>query len=511
MSEETLKQRIIKNTVWNFICTSTSRVGGLIFTIIIARVLFPELFGVYALALTIILTISTFTDLGLNSTITRYLAESLKIKSKKKEIEARSRLSFLFNFKVLLTAVISFALFFLAETISIYIFKKPTLVLPLKIGAVYLFAISLQGFLSAIFVTLQKIKYNAISEFIFEFFRIGLVVVFLYAYKTAGAQKVGNVFIALAISLFISCIFLFIFLLKKYKFLISGEKFELEKKEKVKLLSFFGWLSISSISLIFFINIDTFMLGIFLPQAEFVGFYQAIFSIVGAVVAFVAFSGIFLPIFTQMKKENIEKNFKKIFHYLSIITIPAAIGLAFIIVPAMRLIYGPAYVPAQYGLAIFLAAVLTSLFVIESAFTALYSTIFQAREKPKIPALLVVLAAIENIILNYFFIKIGISIAPQYALVGAAAATLISRYTNLILLGVSSRKNFNLKASASSITKPLLASAIMLAFLILFKHFVAMNIFTAIIMIILAAIIYFVFITLFKGIKKEELRNLKYI
>ncbi|MCX8193949.1 MAG: oligosaccharide flippase family protein, partial [Candidatus Pacearchaeota archaeon] len=320
----TTTQKVLKSTFYNFLANIIGRIGGLIFTIIVARTLYPEFFGIYSLTLTVVLTVATFTDLGINATLIRYLSESLKKKTKETETEARSRLYFLLNFKIVLTAVIAIALFLLAESIAVHIFKKPLLALPFQIGSIYLFTISIQGFFSSIFYALQKIQYSTISEIIFQVLRIILIIFLLNIHK-----NVGTVFITLTIALFISFLFLYSILFKNYVFLIKGEIIKLEKQERKRLLSFFGWLTISSISLVFFVHVDTFMLGIFLPS-EFVGFYHSIFSIVGAVAAFVSFGSVLLPVFTQLEQGKLERGFKKVFRYVSLISVPAAIGLAYI-------------------------------------------------------------------------------------------------------------------------------------------------------------------------------------
>lgn len=489
-------QRVLKNTFYNFWVTFASRIGGLVFTVIVARLLLPDLFGIYSLALTVILMISTFTDLGINVTLIRYLAESLK--KPRGNTEARSQLYFLLNFKILLTAITSIALFLLSNVLALYVFKKPLLEMPLKIGAIYLLVTSLMGFFSSTFYALQKIKYNVLAETIFQILRIALVLVFFMFYK-----NVEVVFVALSIAYFVSFIFLYFTLLKKHRFLLKGKKSRIEPQEKRRLLGFFGWMTISSISIVFFLNIDNFMVGMFLPS-EFMGFYSVIFSIVWAIAAFATFSLMLLPVFTQLESGKLEQGFKKVFHYVSIIAIPVAIGLAFIMVPLIRIVYGSAYVPQQYRLAIAITSAIISMLVVEGVFSGIYSTLFQAKEKPKIPAILIMIATVANIILNYIFIKIGISIAPQYGLVAVAIATTLIQYSYLIALVVLAGKKLNIRTSASSIIKPLIASAIMLGFLFAFHHFVRLNIWIGILMIVLAALVYFGVMWMIKGIKKED-------
>ena len=66
-----------KGSVYTFASLLIQKFGGLLFTIIIARILLPELFGVYALVLSIVTIVMTFTDLGLGTTAIRYISDSL--------------------------------------------------------------------------------------------------------------------------------------------------------------------------------------------------------------------------------------------------------------------------------------------------------------------------------------------------------------------------------------------------------------------------------------------------
>ena len=160
--DKSLTRQTIENSIYSSTTGVVSKIGGLIFTILLARILMPELFGLYNLVLSIVLTIATFTDLGINSALSRYLSESLT-KGKKGEIEARSRVRFLFNLKLFLTFGASLILFLLAPTIANAIFKRPEMILPIYFGSLYIFLLSFQGFLSTFFYPLKKLKYNRLK------------------------------------------------------------------------------------------------------------------------------------------------------------------------------------------------------------------------------------------------------------------------------------------------------------------------------------------------------------
>ena len=64
-----LKGTIFANSLWNVMASLIGRAGALVFTIIIARALLPETFGIYSLALSIAVFCLTFTDLGINQAL----------------------------------------------------------------------------------------------------------------------------------------------------------------------------------------------------------------------------------------------------------------------------------------------------------------------------------------------------------------------------------------------------------------------------------------------------------
>lgn len=493
--KNSLVKRIMKNIFFGGLTGIISKIGAFIFTIIIARNFFPELFGVYSLSLAIILTILVLSDLGIGSTITRYLAESIGKKDKK---QARSRFQFLLKYKFILSIIISLLLFLTAGLIALF-FKKPELVLPLKIGSIYLFINALYSLANNVFFSFQEIKYSAITESIFQISRITLIFVSFYFFKS-----IEGVFVVLSLSLLISLLFSIKIITKKYPLLIKGKT---EPVERRRMLKFSGFLALSSFSFMIFANIDKLVLGYFL-DLKFIGFYNAIFTIVGGVLGIIGFGAIFFPVFTQLKGNRLKKIFKDSFNYISIITFPAAIGLAFIILPLLKILFGSEYVPKEYEFSLLLTSVFLSLIILEATFSSFYAILLNAKEKPKIPALTNFATSIMNVILNIIFIYYLIKIDVSYGLIGASAATFVSRYTGMVAIILLSKKTIGITNRADSITKPLFASLVMLAYLFIFSYFIPLGILTGIFMIISAAIFYFIIIFMIKAISFNEVKNL---
>jgi len=66
--------RAIKNSSWQIATTLIAKIGSLLFTIIIARLMLPEIYGLYGLALSTILFMSIFSDMGICSAVMTYLS-----------------------------------------------------------------------------------------------------------------------------------------------------------------------------------------------------------------------------------------------------------------------------------------------------------------------------------------------------------------------------------------------------------------------------------------------------
>lgn len=506
MKKDPLTKSVVHNVLYNGIAKLIQKFGGLIFTVIIARFLLPEMFGIYSLALAIIITIATFTDLGITNTSIKFISDILTKKDKISKQKAHSRFIYFFNIRIIITLVAAIALFLLSNIISIKIFNNPQLILPLKIGAIYLISIALWGSLRAIFISVKKINYNAISEIILQTSKIILIITALMFYKS-----IAIVFTIFTISTILSALFLWIVAMKKYSFILRNKKIKINKTEKKKFYSSLKWLSVAAVSTIFFVNIDTFMLGIFSP-AEFIGYYKSAFVIIGAVGLLLgAGAAVFLPIFMQIKKKRLQRGFKNIFHYMMLISIPATLGLATIIVPLIKIIFGASYVPTEYSLFITITAVIISFLAIEMALTSLYTPLLTAKEHQKSLAKWVIISIIINIMLNYVFIKIALQFAIAYTIIAVAIATLITRYVNLLALARIAKNKLKTFPNLKSITKPLIASILMVIAILIYQKFIAINILTLIIMVIIAAIVYFIIMLIIKGITKDDLIMIKFL
>jgi stage V sporulation protein B len=486
-----LSKLLFKNLSFNLLEKVVSKVLSLVFMIVLARALQPELFGTYSLVISVVGIFLTFADLGINAALIRYVSANVKKKEK-----AAEYMSYLLKLKLILSFGISLLLILISKPLAVYVFHNPQLSFLFIISAIFLLTMSLIDFFSSLFYSFNKFIYFPIKETIFQGTRIILLfVVIFFLTKT-----VANVLWSLIAANIVVLAFVLSIVKKNYSFLFKG-KTKLSKENRKGILLYIFYLTISNLSVAFFSYIDTIMLGIFVDPI-YVGFYRAAYSTAAAISGLMGITSVLFPVFSQLGKKRSEYTFKKIFHYSALLSFPAAFGLAIISSPFIGLLYGKEYLPSVLPLYILSSLVITST-------VNLYPAFLTAKEKPKWPAQMMVLSTILNVILNYVLIKLFLSISPLYATFGAAAATSASNFFFYFSLLIISKKKLKLKIDSSSVYKPLIASVVMSIFLLLFNYFFGLIWPIVLIELILGAIIYFVTMILIKGIKQEDFDLIK--
>jgi len=217
------------------------------------------------------------------------------------------------------------------------------------------------------------------------------------------------------------------------------------------------------------------------------------------------FGIILLPIFTQINKNQLERGVHKTFKYISMLTIPSLVGILIIARYFIYTIYGSEYLPATTPIYIL------AFVIIIAPFVALYTSLLEAKGKPKILSKFILISLALNILLNYGLIKYFLNFSQEYAIAGAAIATVVSRGFYLVAITKKSKPFIKEKINKSFIIKPLISSVIMALVLLFFISKVNMNWFFGLLVILIGAVVYFTVLFLIGGIEKEDINLVKQI
>lgn len=493
IKDQNLSKIALKGSAYNLVSMLILKFGGLIFTIIIARMLLPELFGVYSLILSIAAIILTFADLGLNNTLLRYLSYSA---GKRNKDLSRGYFKYLFKMKCLLILFSVILLLVLSKYLSYSIYKNPLLFYPLIFSCLFIISESLLVFFGISFFAEKDFKFPVFFDTSLQILKIVFSVLAILIFT--DSFKISGIFIAFFISSFFTLILMFFVLKKRNNFLLIGET---KKFDKSKVNSYWKFMVLASISLAFFASIDILMLGKFVSP-EYIGYYRAAMSLVIAIASVLSLSWVFFPIFTQIKGMRFQRGFNKILRYILIFSIPATVGIIFIAKYLIKAVYGDSYILAASSI------YFLSLLILTTPLIGLYSIVFQSKEKPQIVNKSVIFSLVVNILLNVLAIFLFKN-NPLFIIAGVGLATSLSRMLFLGLLVFYAKKEFNFKVKGIGLRAPIFATVIMSLFLLVFNHFVNINLFFGVIEIIFGAGIYFGVLIIKKGITREDLELLK--
>ena len=210
---------------------------------------------------------------------------------------------------------------------------------------------------------------------------------------------------------------------------------KLTSKEKKELAKFILPLSITALSGVFFGFIDQIMLGRYVAS-QFIGFYQAAFNLTASASVIISFSSAAIfPIFARIKGKVLERGFKKILNITILVSVLAAIFTFTLSSLIIKIIYGSMYLTSIIYLQIL------SMLIISFPLISLYTAYYTSQKRTKIISGLLIFSTVLNIVLNYFFINIGIQFGMLYAVIGACIATVISRFGYLISLILFRKKS----------------------------------------------------------------------
>lgn len=420
----------ISNSMYLFSTTLIGKIGSLILTIFLARILLPELFGLYSLALSTILIFVAFSDMGIGDTLVRFVSREL---GKNNSRKAKAYSDYLIKVKITLMIAVSLILIVFSKFISNNYYHKP-LSLALMAGGLYVFFGGIVVILQALLQSHNFFRPILYRETIFQLTRIIVIpILTLMALRRSlpDASVVAIIIAVLALSFIISSVLLYIFYKRKtFREVNYHKKLSLAEKKSTNR---FLWINSATIlSGIFFGYIDIVMLGYFVPS-EFIGYYQGAFSFINASISLLTFSAALLPIFSRLKKKRADEILVKTTRAVSLIAGISFIGLIVLAEPIVLLIFGPEYLNSVNILRIL------SLLLLSIPITTIYATYFLSTGKPGIVSKAMIISTVMHIALNYVLISSLIKYGALYAVYGAAIATLISRFSYLFLLKMNKK------------------------------------------------------------------------
>ena len=438
-----IQKKIAKNAIYNFIIKAITLTFAFVASVVVARFLGPDRYGVYSFVIWFLSLVGLLVNLGIPTTITKYVSESW---GRKDFTTIRSILNRLFRFELLAGVVVSLFLFLLAPLIARW-YNNPDLSLYLKVASLVILPLGLMWFYNGLFCGLQR--YDLIAKINLLVSPVTLIIILLVLYL--GGKIEWLVGVSAVTNLLLVGYYLY---LKRTKFTFIQKQvstFDFGSK----LLKFSASVFVVMIlDAIVWERFGIFFLSIFSTSSE-IAFYNVAFILSSRTMILLpgALTGILLPAMSDVygggDKEELARVHVNSTRYLAMLSLPLCLGGIAIARRLFPVLYGASFQPAS-----FLFIILLVGGTVGSIATSSSSLLYGAE--------------LQRIVLKVGILSALILLAGSWLLVpslgakGAALATALAQIiSGVVMMSYAYKTYMKQKFPTLSIMRILLASALM--------------------------------------------------
>ena len=436
-----IAQKIAKESAVTFTGMFYGNINRYLYTLLLARWVGSEFLGIYSLANSVRLISEVFGKMGMEIGVMRFVSllnPDIEKKKIQRLIGSAVKMTMAFSVVIMAGLLVS------SGFIVTHILKEPPL---LKIVLmVFAIAIPFNAITLVVAFATQGFKRLKYKIFITQFLNPTiLLVVMIISFWFISVE------VALMAPMLVSSIIGFIVMFAVLKKLTGVKNQQLLKAPFDRELLVFSYpLMFVTILLTLMHWMDILMLGAF-TNASTVGLYHPAARTAGLLQALlVSFLSIYSPMIAQFHAKSDQKNmsgsYKLVSRWLLTFSIPVA--LIFLVYPKkVMLLFGAEYLPSANIL-----MVLTAATFIHAILGAAQSTLSMTGHTR-----LVLWNAIGAFVIN---IILNIILIPNYGMIGAAWATLISLFVISLLRVLEVRWILKLTFFSTKMIKPILAGSI---------------------------------------------------
>ena len=420
---ESLSEKAVKGGFWVFFLRITDRLFKLIRTIILARLLSPNDFGVFGIALLVLSTLDTFSQAGFQQALIQ------------KKGETKHFLNTAWTVGLIRGFLIATVVFFLAKPAAVF-FEAPAAENILRIIGISIILQSLNNI--AVLYFQKELQFNKFFKYQFlgTIADVTVAITLAFLLKSVWALVFG-----LLAGNLVRCIMSYI--IEPYK-----PRLQFDRAQAKELFGFGKWILGSSILIFLLTQGDDIFVGKLLG-ATMLGFYQMAYRISNLPATEIThvISQVSFPAYSKLQDNlpKLKEAYLRVLQSTTFISFPVA-GLIFILAPEFTQIFlgnkWMSMVPAMQVLCLFGAT---------RSVNATFGALYQAVGLPKILTKVSLIQLCFLVIIIYPFTVRG-------GLVGASIAVTIA---NLLCLIIASREAFRILKIYSKILLHTLKSSIL--------------------------------------------------
>jgi len=321
----------------NILATVIQAIG----VFVIARLLGPELYGIYTLSFVVPTLLFQVADFGVNEGLIKFSA-SLRVKGEESKIATLVRNGFLF--KLFLALIISCFTILFSDYFAVYAVNRPDISMYIRLASLSILFHAMLNTATSAFVGIDRMEYSALITDVWAATKVSLsILLVVLGFGVVGAI-IGVVVGALAAGLLGAALIY----LKVYKTLNPTKEND-NLRDSLKILVGYGFpIYMSALFFHLIPEFQSIILSMFTTDAD-IGNFKASLNFVSLVTLLIApMATALFPAFSKLEKNSnhIKKFFGISTKYATLLIVPLAIMLAIFSKEIIEIVYGPQYVSA---------------------------------------------------------------------------------------------------------------------------------------------------------------------
>ncbi|MEM4282395.1 MAG: flippase [Candidatus Woesearchaeota archaeon] len=480
----------VRGTWLVFIILIASAFVGYLFRILLARNLSPSEYGLFFAVFSFLSFFMGFKALGLNVSVSRYVAE---FRTKGDFKSAKNSLVYLFLVQALILSLFTTVAIILSNWLGKNYFKNEAAAGIIIVLAISFLLSTFETFFAALFVSFKKPVLSALIDL----FGNAAIFVTTYLFFRLGLKTMAPAYANLISFALVPVVFM-IFLLKTFpKFFVIPASFDWHLFKK---LLYFGLTVIVGLMGSAILGYaDTIILTYFRPLSD-VGYYNVAIPIAN-LIGYIgkAVSPVILPMASELyalADKRLRESITKLQKWTFIILSPLALSLFAFPEVIINLFFGEKYLPAAIPVR------LLSVGTIFGSIALINGRLLLAINKPKIQTAISLSIAALSVLLNLLLI-------PLLGIVGASITALTTGLINAALSTTILNRFVENKIPLFDYAKVIVASAAFVGTLFVLKKLLIINVLIEIpITIVVASLIYLLFLITLKTTSLKEIKNI---
>jgi len=478
--ENSLSRKVIGSGLWVGSSSVVLNIVTLIRSVVLARLLAPEVFGLMAICYVVIKAVEVFTQTGFSAAL---------IHRQGKFEEAKDTAFTLIVIRGFLLALI---VFLVSPFIAVF-YEKPILNIVIQVIAI---SFIFNGFRNINTIAQQKelnFKKLVYLEQVVAFLNTIVVITVAYYFRNIWALVIGHVSAS-----FIGMVF-------SYILIPGGPKFKFDKKIALELFHYGKYITGVTIVLFAATEIDNALIGKLLG-VEALGFYFLAFMLANLPTTHISkiANKILFPAYSKLQNNYtaLSEAYLRVIKLIGNIVIPASVGIMVLSADLITIIYGEKWQGAIAPLQIL------CVFGGVRAIAAINGYLLNGIGKPNIDFYIITVRLIAILILIY-------PMTLNYGLIGASITVTLAIIIQLILSTIMLMKiiKLNILSFLTILIKSLIYSVVMAIVLIILKNNMeSVDVVRLVGLVVVGALTYFLLnyrliISIFRGSKNYSSKS----